>query len=109
VGRTYYACHAEIFNSAEFVRAVARAQGRTIRVIPVPQAVGRAVLSLTGAVAAIRGRATLLTPDKANEFFQPAWIGDPSPLNRDSGWSAEHDLEAGLRKTAAWYRAHGWL
>ncbi|HJS48047.1 MAG TPA: hypothetical protein VJ773_08705, partial [Gemmatimonadales bacterium] len=69
----------------------------------------RPILRLSRLAARLAGRPTLLTPDKANEFFAPAWTADPSALERDAGWRAAHDLDAGLRRAADWYREHGWL
>jgi 2-alkyl-3-oxoalkanoate reductase len=109
VGRTYYACHPEVFTGAELARAVGRAMGRRPAVIRVPAAVGRGVLMVTEAAARLTGQTTILTVDKANEFFQPAWTGDPEPLTRDSGWRAVRNLETGLAETYAWYRAARWL
>jgi len=108
-GRTYYACHAEVVTSAELVRCVGEAMGRRPLVIPVPALVGRAILGVTETAARIARRTTILTADKANEFFQPAWTGDPAPLTRDSGWSAARDLRTGLAETYRWYRSAGWL
>jgi nucleoside-diphosphate-sugar epimerase len=108
-GRTYYACHAEVVTSAELVRCVGEAMGRRPLVIPVPALVGRALLGVTETAARIARRTTILTADKANEFFQPAWTGDPAPLTRDSGWSAARDLRTGLAETYRWYRSAGWL
>jgi nucleoside-diphosphate-sugar epimerase len=59
--------------------------------------------------ARIARQTTILTADKANEFFQPAWTGDPAPLTRDSGWTAARDLRTGLADTYRWYRSAGWL
>jgi nucleoside-diphosphate-sugar epimerase len=64
---------------------------------------------VTEAAARLTGRTTILTADKANEFFQPAWTGDPTPLMRDTGWRASHDLRSGLEETYRWYRTAGWL
>ena len=109
VGRTYYACHPEVFSGADMARAVGRAMGKSPAVIRVPATIGRGVLMITEAAARLTGHATILTADKANEFFQPAWTGDPSPLTRDTGWQAAHDLRSGLEETYQWYRAAGWL
>ena len=109
VGKIYYACHPEITTSAEFVRAVGAAMGRELRLVPIPPAVGRALLAVTEASSRIAGQTTILTRDKANEFFQDAWTGDPGPLTRDSGWQAAHDLTSGLADTYRWYRSAGWL
>ena len=109
VGRTYCVCHREVFTSLDLVRAIGRALGREARVVRLPAPVARGVLALTGAAARIAGRATLLDRDKANEFLAPAWTGDPAQLERDTGWSADSDLESGLATTAIWYRQKGWI
>lgn len=109
IGRTYYPCHPEVFTGVEMVRAVGRVMGKSPAVVRVPAAIGRGVLLVTGAAARLAGRTTILTADKANEFFQPAWTGDPAPLTRDTGWRATRDLKTGLEETYQWYRTAGWL
>jgi nucleoside-diphosphate-sugar epimerase len=109
VGQTYYPSHPQSFTSAAFVRAVGAALGRRVMVVPVPGPVGRVALSLVGGVARLAGRATILTADKANEFFEPAWTADPTACMRDTGWAPEIDLERGLAETGRWYRSAGWI
>jgi nucleoside-diphosphate-sugar epimerase len=109
VGGTYTACHPQVFTVSEFGSAVAAAMGRSVATVRIPRQLGRAVLLLTETAARLAGRATILTTDKANEFFQPAWTGDPAPLTRDSGWRAAYDLERGMADTYRWYRQAGWL
>ena len=109
VGGIYSACHPEVFTSAELGHAVAQAMGGTVTTIRIPQAVGRALLALTETGARLARQVTILTKDKANEFFQPAWTGDPAPLTRDTGWQATYDLRRGLAHTYQWYRQAGWL
>jgi nucleoside-diphosphate-sugar epimerase len=108
-GKIYYPCHPEVVTSAAFVRAVGGAMGRRVHLVPVPHPLGRAMLGLTEASARLAGQATILTRDKANEFFQSAWTGDPGPLTRDSGWRAAHDIASGMADTFRWYRSAGWL
>jgi nucleoside-diphosphate-sugar epimerase len=108
-GRVFYACHPEILSSRALVETVGRAAGRRVRVVAIPPIAGRAALWLTEWLARLRNRPTVLTRDKANEFFQPAWICDPTPLTEVTGWRATHDLAAGARATYDWYRRAGWL
>jgi nucleoside-diphosphate-sugar epimerase len=108
-GKVYYACHPDVVTSAAFVREVGSAMGRRLRLVPVPRSLGRAMLGITEASARLAGQTTILTRDKANEFFQDAWTGDPGPLTRDSGWRAAHDLASGMADTVKWYRSAGWL
>jgi dihydroflavonol-4-reductase len=109
IGGTYHACHPQVFTSGELGQAVGTAMGRSIVSLRVPQAVARALLAVTELSARLTRQVTILTTDKANEFFQPAWTGDPSPLTRDTGWRARHDLSSGLADTYQWYRKAGWL
>jgi nucleoside-diphosphate-sugar epimerase len=105
----YYPCHPEAFTSSAFVRSIGDAVGRSVTVVRVPHRLGALALSVTGAIARLAGRRTILTTDKANEFFQPAWTGDPRPLMAETGWAPEFDLRRGLADTYRWYRAMGWL
>lgn len=109
LGHTYYVNHPETLTAAGLVRAIARTMGRSVRVVPVPEWAGRGLLHVTGAVAAALRRPTILNADKANEFFQPAWTGDPAAFVRDTGWMPAHDIITGLRETYDWYRLAGWL
>jgi nucleoside-diphosphate-sugar epimerase len=109
IGRTYNACHPEVFTSAEFGRAIGAAMGRSVGTLRIPAVLGRALLSMTETSARLTGQTTILTTDKANEFFQPAWTGDPTPLTRDCEWCARYDLRSGLADTYQWYRKAGWL
>jgi nucleoside-diphosphate-sugar epimerase len=106
---TYYAAHPEILSSRDVLIRIGKAAGRSVRIVPIPRWVGRGALQLTGAVARLVGRATVLTPDKANEFFQAAWTCDPDPLTATTGWRAQHDLAAGAERTLAWYRERRWM
>jgi dihydroflavonol-4-reductase len=109
VGGVYYANHPEIVTSAELVRTIARTAGRSVRIIGLPEPLARGILTLTGGVARVLGRTTILNADKANEFYQEAWTADPAPLTRDAGWRARHDVAAGFAATWRWYRDAGWL
>ncbi len=108
-GGTYVASHAEVFTQLDLARKLGRAVGREVTVPRLPGLLARPILLASETAARLTGRPTLLTSDKANEFFAPAWTADPSPLARDAGWIAAHDLDAGLRRTADWYRERGWL
>lgn len=108
-GKVFYACHPEVLTSASLVQAVGHAVGGHPRLIRLPRWSAVAALSVTGTVARLRGRATLLTPDKTHDFFAPAWTADPAPLEAATGWSAAHDFSQGAAATADWYRSAGWL
>jgi nucleoside-diphosphate-sugar epimerase len=109
VGRTYHAAHDEVLDQRALATLVADACGRRVLQVPLPQAAVRAVLRATGAAARLAGVPTLLGPDKAPEFLAEAWTCSSDAIARDAGWRAATAHADGLRETAAWYRAQGWL
>lgn len=108
-GGTFCAVHPEVHTSASVVAAFGSAVGRSPRILRLPRPVASGALQITAGIARLAGRATLLTPDKAREFYAPAWTGDPAPLAAATGWTAPTGLSAGARLTVEWYRHAGWL
>ncbi|HEX7918458.1 MAG TPA: hypothetical protein VF454_03595, partial [Gemmatimonadales bacterium] len=108
-GGTFYVNHPEVVTSAELVRGIARTMGREVRLVGIPEPVARGILTLTGGMAALFHRKTILRADKANEFYQEAWTGEPAPFTAASGWTAATDLQTGLARTWAFYQTAGWL
>jgi len=108
-GHVYYAAHPAVTTSRGLVEAVGRAVGARPLFVPVPGTLARIALWTVGSLAHLAGRATVLSADKANEFLAPAWTCRADALTRDAGWRATTDLATGLTRTAAWYRAEGWL
>lgn len=108
-GGIYYPAHPDVITSERLVRRVAGQLGRGVRVLRIPEVVGRSALQVTGALARLADKATILNADKANELFQAAWTVDPTPLTEATGWRAAHDLDAGIARSIAWYRGAGWL
>jgi nucleoside-diphosphate-sugar epimerase len=108
-GRIFYPCHPQVLTSAGLVHGIARAMGRRVRLVRLPRWAAAVGLGASSSAARLTGKRTLLTLDKAQEFFAPAWTADPEPLTAATGWRAQHDLASGAEATAAWYRAAGWL
>lgn len=108
-GRTYHAAHPEVVTQRQLFQAVGRALGRKVRIVPLPRPIAWALLYGVGAVADLTGSGTVLRPNKAAEFFAPAWTCGSERLGQDTGWAARVGLEEGLPETARWYREAGWL
>ena len=108
-GRTFYVNHPEVTSTAELVRRIGRAVGRTPALIPIPRWLAHTALTATGGLAALFGRKTILRADKTHEFFQDAWTADPSSFIEATGWQPAFDADRGIAQTAAWYREQGWL
>lgn len=108
-GMTYHAAHPEVVTTRELALAIGRAVGRSPAIVPIPAAVATPIVGLIGALAAARGRPTVLNRDKMAEFLAPAWLLAVDAAARDLGWRASLDAADGTRLTAEWYRREGWL
>jgi 2-alkyl-3-oxoalkanoate reductase len=108
-GRTYHAAHPEVVTQRALLEEIGRAVGGTPRFVRLPDGAVRGALAIAGVIARLAGRATLLDPAKAAELLAPAWTCATTALQRDAGWRAEIPLARGLRETADWYAAAGWL
>ncbi len=111
LGQTYHLAHPAVVSQRDFARAIGRAVlgGRAPRVVPVPLVLAAPIVRAIGHAAAARGRRSVVSADKLAEFTAPSWATSADKAERDLGWRAAHDLEAGLAETAAWYRAEAWL
>lgn len=109
IGKTYLPCHPEVFTSGALARQIGTAVGRDVLVLGVPEAIGRGLLAMIGGAAKLTGTASVLSSEKADEFFEEAWTGNPAAFMADTGWRPSADLTKGLAETMAWYRAEGWL
>ncbi len=109
VNRTYHAAQAAFVTQRRLLEEIGRTVGRTPRFVRMPPLAVRLALSISGALARATGRTTLLDPAKAPELLAPAWTCLSDALQRDAGWRASIPLERGLRETADWYKAAGWL
>ena len=90
----------------ELARAIGWAVGRRPWVLGLsPQAMQRAARV---DIALRRGRAKL-TQDRASYFSHPDWVVDEGAAVPDTVWRPRIETREGLRETAMWYRAQGWL
>jgi nucleoside-diphosphate-sugar epimerase len=108
-GKTYHAAHPEVVTQRELVRAIGRALGKDVRIVPLPRPLVWALLYGVGTMADLVGSGTVLRPTKAPELFAAAWTCGSEPLGRDAAWAARIPLAEGLPETARWYREARWL
>lgn len=104
----YHVAEPRAYAWREVVGLVAEAVGVKARLVPVPQPALRMAAVLSEFGAGLVGRATIFNRDKAEELLAPGWLCDTLPALDDLGISPR-PLATGLRQTAEWYRAQGWL
>src|SRR3954471_2079965 len=90
----------------EFARALAAAVGTRAAVISSP---GILLRLAARADQLLRGEQAKLTIDRAAYFSHRNWVVDPKRACPPRVWRPEIDTLQGLKETADWYRAQGWL
>ncbi|MBX6364735.1 MAG: NAD-dependent epimerase/dehydratase family protein [Gemmatimonadetes bacterium] len=108
-GGVYHVAEARAYPSAEVARLIAQAVGRPARLVRVPPRMVYTAAAVSELGAGLVGRATIFNRDKARELLAPGWLCETAAAERDFGFVARTPLPEGLRETAAWYRASGWL
>lgn len=92
----------------EVLDMVASAVGRRGIRVPVPPMVVRAAAAITEGVSRLTRRPVIFDREKAKELLSE-WLCETEVARQELGFEASVPLVEGLRSTAAWYRAQGWL
>jgi nucleoside-diphosphate-sugar epimerase len=90
----------------EFAQALAAAVGTRPAILSSPGIVLRAAAHLD---QWWRGEKAKLTVDRAAYFSHRNWVVEPKRACPPQIWHPGIDTSQGLKQTADWYRAKGWL
>jgi uncharacterized protein YbjT (DUF2867 family) len=89
-----------------FARTLARIYGKRATTVSTPKFAMHAASRLD---RLFRRKAAKLTPDRVNLFCHPDWVVTPERRPPAALWAPSVRTPSGLRETADWYRAEGWL
>lgn len=89
-----------------FARAIGWALGKRIAPISAPRPL---LLAAAWGDRLVRGSKAKLTPDRASYMSHPDWTIDPLARPPAMLWIPQVKTREGLKQTARWYRAQGWL
>ena len=90
----------------EMAKAIGKAVGRPVFAPHLPRAV---LETAAKADRLLRGDKARLTADRVGYMTHPNWVARSSHQVPEAVWSPRICGEEGLRATAGWYRAQGWL
>lgn len=90
----------------EMAKAIGEAVGRKVTPVSMPAMLVKGAARIDRMV---RGTKAKLTPDRASYMVHPDWTADPAHRPPADLWQPQIATGEGLRATAEWYRAEGWL
>lgn len=105
----YHIAEPRSYTWEEVGRLVGDAVGRRVRVVRVPAALIAGLAAVSETAARVAGRSSIFNRDKARELLAPGWLCETEAARAALGYETDIPLAEGLRRTAQWYRAEGWL
>jgi nucleoside-diphosphate-sugar epimerase len=88
---------------------IARILGKKAMKIVVPLWVTAPSALMWELFGKLRGSAVTLNREKVRELRAKGWVVDMNKSEQKLGFKAKYTLTEGLKETALWYRAKGWL
>ena len=108
--KIYHISDGKVYSSRQFSDYIQRETGaRHVVHIKAPLFVLKMVCSISEWIAGMRGKVSTLNKDKYKIMSQRNWNCDIEPMLTELDYTPQWDLERGVRETAAWYKAQGWL
>ena len=89
-----------------FARTLGRVFGKRSTIVAMPRAVVKSAARLDRLV---RGAKAKLTPDRARYYCHPDWVAAAEARPPEALWAPAIRTPTGLKATAEWYRAQGWI
>jgi uncharacterized protein YbjT (DUF2867 family) len=89
-----------------FARAIGLALGRRIATISAPRPL---LFAAAWGDRLVRGAKAKLTPDRASYMSHPDWVINREAAPPAAFWQPQIGTFDGLKATARWYKAQGWL
>jgi nucleoside-diphosphate-sugar epimerase len=109
INKTYMASDGNVYSKTAMSDLIARIMQKRIHRIYIPIAVAKIIAGISGSMARITGKATVINTEKIKEFSAANWACTISPLTDDINFKANYTLEQGLTETIAWYKQKGWI
>ena len=89
-----------------FARTLSRVFGKRAATVPMPRLVLHGASRIDRLVRRDKAK---LTPDRVRYFCHPDWVVTARHRPPEALWSPQIRTPTGLKQTAEWYRAQGWL
>ncbi len=109
IGETYFLTDGEIHTWTGIERVIADALEKYSFRVKVPFCLLDFIAIFAEAAAKVTRQTPTLNRQKVQDLRQRFWICDSTKAQKELGYRPAYPLQKGIRDTAEWYRANGWL
>jgi nucleoside-diphosphate-sugar epimerase len=109
LGQAFFVGHPQPLTLEEIQDIAAEALGVKPRTVCLSPGVLTALASVADGVTRLTGRRLPLNRKFARQLLVPAWTCSSAKAERLLGFRATRDLGDSIRRSAHWYKEHGWL
>ncbi len=106
---TYFLSDGKIYSVEAITKKITEALGVRPLKMKIPEALLYAIALISEGFYRITGKPPLINREKITEALQKYWICNNSRAVNDLGFKPGVFLDDGIRRTAYWYKDHGWL
>lgn len=109
-GSAYFVTDGKVYGQREMMEEVERAVGkRALLRVGMPLGMIKAAAHVVEAYGKAKGKAVMLTREKANMLTYPYWVCSNDDAKRALHWTPEVGWPEGANRTARWYTENGWM
>jgi nucleoside-diphosphate-sugar epimerase len=108
-GKTWFLAHPKPVSFTDTIADIARAIGRTPRIVTIPPPAAYAAGACAEALSWLTRKPAILSRDKVREMVRTRWVCSSDRARSELGFEAATDFREGIEKSIAWYRMAGWL
>ena len=108
VGETYFIASGT-YTMTEMTAAMSAALGRPLRLLRIPKPLAILAGEFGQIKWALTGKQQIMSRRKVRDLLQPRWTCSWDKARRELGYEPRVELTEGMKQTAIWYAAQGWL
>jgi dihydroflavonol-4-reductase len=109
VGQTYFIADDRVYSWREAFQIIAKILNKRTITIKIPKSILYTIAFFSESTFRLLGKPAVFNVQKVRELTQRYWLCDVSKAKRELGFSPQHALEEGAKKTVQWYQERGWL
>jgi len=107
--KAYLVSDGKVYSGEELNEYIKASLNKKAVKIKIPVSILTAMAAISGGIANLRGKSTILNLNKVNEIKCQSWAIDTSGITKDFNFAPSYYLKEGIKRTADWYKKNNWL